>query len=369
MENLKKILCYLQTAYSRSATFIGIFSFIFAILIAAWPNIFNIEKNIIDKAGYASAKQNLSSDSINYLSSFKDGVIPDIKLYIKSIPSTISQNEKNIIIDLIKNPYDYSSLNNTIVLVILILSLGSFFYREVVGGRKYRIAHSIKNLHKSIHIIRDNWQEIFPESDGKKDLSIDNAKKYIQLSIDEFEKYISIVSGTPCRVCIKVIIDFNSLQVETFARSSSSLCINTNKDSSNDTIENNTDFKALFSSKHRFWHVPNVDTATNYQNSHLNITSHEKKSKQLGYKTSFTWPIRKVLPKTTSSEDDIEIYGFLCVDSRVSNIFSEQYDFDSGALVADFYYFLLRAYFIIANQKVKEADNAKTSPAKRGKKK
>ena len=368
MESLKKSLYYLQSLYSRSATFIGILSLIFAILIAALPNIFNIEKNVIDEEGFLSVKSSLSPESISYLTSCKNGVISDVKLYIKSIPSTISPNERSIIIDLIKTPYDYSSLNSTILLVMLILSIVSFFYRETVGGRKYRIAHSVKNLHKSIHIIRDNWQEIFPEKDGKKDLDIDKAKKYIQSSLDEFEKYISIVSGTPCRVCIKVIVDLSSLKVETFARSSSSLCIAINQDSTNDTIENNTDYKALFSARHRYWHVPNVDTATNYQNSHLNITSREKKSKLLGYKTSFTWPIRKALPKPNGGEDDIEIYGFLCADSRVANIFSEQYDFDSGALVADFYYFLMRAYFIIASQKLKEAEHAKIPSAKRSRK-
>ena len=59
-------------------------------------------------------------------------------------------------------------------------------------------------MHNSIHIIRDNWEKIFPEINGVKDLNKDNAKEYIQKSLDEFERYFSTVTGAPCRTCIKM---------------------------------------------------------------------------------------------------------------------------------------------------------------------
>ena len=74
----------------------------------------------------------------------------------------------------------------------------------------------------------------------------------------------------------------------------------------------------------------------------------------MGYNTTFTWPIRKVKHDQSGNEDKLEIYGFLCVDSKVSGVFNEKYDFESGALIADFYYFLLRAYVLISINKLEE---------------
>jgi hypothetical protein len=181
-------------------------------------------------------------------------------------------------------------------------------------------------------------------------LDKESAKEYIQKSIDDFEKFLSVVTGTPCRVCIKIISDIKTLQVKTFSRSSFSVNVKCNSDIGEDFVYNNSDFKALFEKKERYWYVNNVDTATNYINSHVDSTSNEKKSKQLGYKTSFTWPIRKI-SYYNDDNGELNIYGFLCADSKVSNVFMEKYDFDSGALIADFYYFLLKKYFDISEKK------------------
>lgn len=115
-----------------------------------------------------------------------------------------------------------------------------------------------------------------------------------------------------------------------------------------------SEFYELVEKKERCWHVKNVDIEKNYHNSHLEINSKKKRSAQLGYNTTFTWPIRKFKQGQTGNEEELEIYGFLCVDSKVSGVFKEKYDFDSGALIADFYYFLLRAYVLISASKLEE---------------
>ena len=117
----------------------------------------------------------------------------------------------------------------------------------------------------------------------------------------------------------------------------------TSRDKKQDFVYNNSDYKALIGSNNRYWCVGDVDSEPNYENSHVDNTSRVKKSKQLGYKSSFTWPIRKV-----QENGSLKLYGFLCIDSNVTKAFHERYDFDCGALVADFYYFLLRAYFKIS---------------------
>lgn len=354
MDRMKLFLCNIRSFNSKFGTFIGICSLTLGLILAFWPNLLKVESSIIDINSYDCVKNQLSDDSIKFIGPYLNNTIQDVKIFYKSIPQWLPQNEKAILIDLVNNKYNFLSINKFFLLLFIFILSAGFIYREFSGGRKYRIAHSIAYLHNSIHVIRDNWQKIFPEMDGSKYIDKDSAKEYIQKSLNEFERYFSTVTGAPCRTCIKTIVDFSSLKVETFARSSSSLCLPIANDKENDNVENNSEFYELVANKERYWHVANVDTEKNYHNSHLSINSPKKKSSQLGYSTTFTWPIRKLKQGQSGNEEELEIFGFLCVDSKVSGVFKEKYDFDSGALVADFYYFLLRAYVLISSRKLEE---------------
>lgn len=354
MDRIRLFFRHLRSFNSRLGTIIGLCSLLLAVILAFWPNLLKTDDNAINLENYECVKSQLSPEAATFLTPYLNKSIPDLKFFYKSIPASISQKETNLLVDLIHSKHDYISINHFLLLIILFLLLAGFIYREFTSGRKYRIAHSISYLHNAIHIIRDSWQKIFPERDGKKDLDKENAKEYIQKSLDEFEKFFSTVTGSPCRTCIKTIVDFSTLKVETFARSTSSTRISVNKDTADDNVNNNSEFYELLANKKRFWHVDDVDSEKNYQNSHLEINSKKKKSKQLGYKTTFTWPIRKIKHGLSGNDDKLEIYGFLCVDSKVSGVFKERYDFDSGALIADFYYFLLCAYVLISANKLEE---------------
>ncbi|HBI14230.1 MAG TPA: hypothetical protein DDY20_01710 [Desulfobulbaceae bacterium] len=354
VQRIKLIVCYIKGLRSGVGTFLSIFTLFLGLALAFWPNLLKIDHNFIEKESYECIKNQLSPEAIKFVEPFLDKEITNASIFYNSIPASLSPTEKNLLFGVIQNKNDYTSTNQLLLLVILSFILTGTVYREFTSGRKYRIAHSIYFLHHVIHIIRDNWQKIFPEHNGKKDLDKVNAKQYIQSSLNEFEKFFTTVTGAPCRACIKVIVDFSTLKVETFVRSSSSSCMPVNKDRENDKIENNSDFFELVANKARFWLVNDVDTEENYQNSHLEINSKKKKSQQLGYKTSFTWPIRKIHQHADTESNEPEIFGFLCIDSKVSGVFSDKYDFDSGALVADFYYFLLRAYFNISAMKLEE---------------
>ncbi len=359
MNRFKLFFCHVKGLHSQLGTFLSVFSLFLGLTLAFWPHLLTTDSNFIDQKDYECIKSQLSPLAINYVGPFLNKKIDNSSIFYNSIPAGITPTERNLIFSLIHNGNDYTSTNQLLLLVILAIVLIVTVYREFTSGRKYRIAHSIPFLHSAIHIIRDNWQKIFPEINGKKDLDKANAKEYIQNSLNEFEKFFSTVTGAPCRACIKVIVDFSTLKLETFVRSSSSNCLPVNKDRPNDKVENNSEFYELVANKERFWHIKNVDTEENYQNSHLEINSKKKKSQQLGYTTSFTWPIRKIRHDHASETDEPEIFGFLCIDSRVSGVFQEKYDFDSGALVADFYYFLLRAYFMISTMKLENTDDTR----------
>lgn len=354
MNRIKLFLCDLRSFNSRFGTYIGVLSLLLAFILAFWPNLLKIEMYCINVNSFNHIKGQLSSESVKFIEPYLKEPINDIKVFYKSIPESISNSERGLLIDLVQNEYDFSSVNSFLVMVFMFVVAIVFVYREFSGGRKYRIAHSIAYLHNAIHVIRDNWQKIFPEIGGKKTLDKDSAKEYIQKSLDEFERYFSTITGSPCRTCIKTIVDFEPLKVETFARSSSSVCLPIKRDTDNDNVENNSEFYELVVNKERYWHVKNIDTEKNYHNSHLEINSPKKKSSQLGYNMTFTWPIRKLKQSESGNEDEFEIYGFLCADSKVSGVFKEKYDFESGALIADFYYFLLRAYVLISTRKLEE---------------
>ncbi len=357
MNILRLFFCNLKIFHSNFGIYIGICSLILGLILAFWPNLLKIESSIIDLKSYECVKSQLSADSIKFIAPYLNSTIQDVKLFYKSIPPALSQGEKIVLIDLVADKYNFLSINKFILLLFISFLSTGFIYREFSGGRKYRIAHSLAYLHNSIHVIRDNWQKIFPETNGSKGIDKDNAKEYIQKSLNEFERYFSTVTGAPCRACIKTIVDISdisSLKVKTFARSSSSLCLPIAADNENDEVKNNSDFYELVANRERYWYVKNVDCEKNYQNSHLSINSPKKKSSQLGYSTTFTWPIRKLKQGQSGDKDDLEIFGFLCVDSKVSGVFNEKYDFDSGALIADFYYFLLRAYVLISSKKLEE---------------
>lgn len=354
MDRIGLFLRRLRSFNSRLGTIIGLCSLLLGAILAFWPNLLRTDNTVINLEKYECIKSQLSPEATTFLIPYLNKSIPDLKFFYKSIPASISQKETNLLVDLIHSEHDYTSINHFLLLIILFLLLAGFIYREFTSGRKYRIAHSISYLHNAIHIIRDNWQKIFPERNGKKDLDKENAKEYIQKSLGEFENFFSTVTGSPCRTCIKAIVGFSPLKVETFARSTSSACLTANEDTDNDKVDNNSEFYELVANRERFWHVEDVDSEKNYQNSHLEINSKKKKSKQLGYKTTFTWPIRKIKHGQSGNDDELEIYGFLCVDSKVSGVFKERYDFDSGALIADFYYFLLRVYVLISANKLEE---------------
>ena len=195
MNFLKKTWWQFRRHSSGVGTLIGLVSLLFSILLSLWPSIFNVNQTIIDSGTYHLYSDQLSTQGIAFIEKVQKENKSKYVEIIKSIPETLPANEKNKILDIIKfNPIS-SDVNKLFYLLIISLLLLLFFYRELSGGRKYRIAHSIKHLHLSIHIIRDNWKLIFQKNGKNHIVNKECAKKFIKESLDEVAHFFSIVTG------------------------------------------------------------------------------------------------------------------------------------------------------------------------------
>lgn len=339
--------------------FLGVLSILLVIFFAFWPNLFVLNRNEINVKSYEKIKKQLSPEAIDFLEMYKNEQIDDLKEFAKSIPGIITIEERNRIIDLVKNRPDYPGVSQFLISASFIVLIIFFVARELTAGRKFRIAQSINYLHSSIHIIRDNWDLMFPLEGFSRNVDDKMMRKNMIISLDYFEDFFSVVTGSPCRACIKVIspdkqvADMDDLVVKTFVRSSFAKSSHSRNDTKNDKIISNSDFCALAIHKERYWYIKDVDKERGYSNSHINIALTKSPSKQLGYKSTFTWPIRRHI-----DDGEFELFGFLCLDSKTSDVFDPRYDFDCGALVADFYYFLISIYINVlsANNNGAESD-------------
>ena len=166
-------------------------------------------------------------------------------------------------------------------------------------------------------------------------------------AMDELAKAFSIVTGTSCRACVKMIeisedidikkIKTEDIKVKTFCRTTG---VKTGEDLH--PIAYNTDFSELFNRPDKRWFfgndLPKLQQTQDYKNSADGWKER--------YRSTIVWPIRDYDPQNTESP---QLLGFLCVDSRSLTPFSEDFDYPLGAMVAD----VLRKYLLqVANVKV-----------------
>lgn len=237
-----------------------------------------------------------------------------------------------------------STIDSSIVWVfgIYIFTIASMLVvREYTYSRKARYAEAMKQLHKCAHEIRDSYWAIESNNAG---LCMESVKS----SLNSFASAFSIVTGTSCRACIKVIehdsskdpVDFYT---RTFCRNQK-VAQSTNRDDPA-PLEKNTDFKILYQQDddENYFLSNNLTKRKRYQNSNW-PSRHDKravfiKERKYQYISTIVWPIR-----SREVESNPEVIGFLCVDSLTRGVFERRYDVDTGAIIADMLYPLLSKY-------------------------
>ena len=219
-----------------------------------------------------------------------------------------------------------------------------FVWREVVFSRKARFAESTKNIHACVHSIRDAHKSI-----DKKDK--EQALANLTKSLDALSVAFSIITGTHCRACIKIIVVKRSnhsgendnvvVSTETLVRNSSSYS-NKNQSAKSSPISDNTDFNVIFTDDEKYYLCNDLTKELGYINS--NWPNHPDKRRDFINKRTYDYASTLVLPIRSGGMEGEKDIGFLCIDSLTRNIFERRYDVDHAAIVADTLYYLLLRY-------------------------
>ena len=173
-------------------------------------------------------------------------------------------------------------------------------------------------------------------------------KRSIQSSLASLSSAFSIVTGTSCRSCIKIIKHDDAQDPPVFytetLRRNRKIPKTQNKDDPAQ-IDHNTDFNILYATdnEENFFFAGNLLKRKHYDNSNWPSKHDEReafiKKKKYKYVSTIVWPIRE-----REGDDAPKVIGFLCVDSMARNAFWRRYDIDYGATIADVLYPILLEY-------------------------
>lgn len=243
---------------------------------------------------------------------------------------------------------DVSILIFAIYIVLLAILLVE---REFDYSRKARYAEAMSALHKCSHRFRDAFHEIIQGQDKER------VRKEIRELLIPFANAFTLITSTRCRACIKIINVKKSQKdkrdnietkkrkyyAETFARSDTP-DLSLDKDKEAD-IEKNTDFSKIFFRQENYYMCNNLINQNPYLNSNWPSDPDERKKfierEEYDYISAVVWPIQS---KPATPFDKPVVIAFLCVDSLSRNVFTRRYDIDTGAIIADSLYPILKVF-------------------------
>jgi hypothetical protein len=164
-------------------------------------------------------------------------------------------------------------------------------------------------------------------------------------SLRRLAEAYTLVTGYPCRACIKMIqappgtlTGDRDLLVSTLCRD------NEEGDPPRhapDRIGENTDFKQIFTENAMLFFSNDLiaQLKRGYRNSHWREEDIEKGN--LDYLATIVWPIERSLTPYALQPQQREIIGFLCVDTKQVKTFQKTYDEALGASFAQTLYLVL----------------------------
>jgi hypothetical protein len=238
--------------------------------------------------------------------------------------------------------------------VILLIFL---IYFTFTYSRKARYAEATKCMHTALHAARDAYHYLdWCRSKDHDDVVFDENRlcMYMKTVLTSISEAFSIVAGVKCRVSIKVLGQNtdNQLYVRTLARDevSQTQCDKRDLSESNKhLVTKNTDFHLITEGLSDYFFEGDLEHYPNYMNT--SIDEHDGLRGQkwsLPYKSTIVWPIRYVFNRHERDDSQgncqEDIYGFLTVDSSSKNAFSERYDVQMGATLADALFPVMNAY-------------------------
>lgn len=269
--------------------------------------------------------------------------------------------------DLVKRFFDVAGYELIVascyIITLSVLIIVWFIFRQYQTVRKEKYANIMDKIHNVQHKLRNMHTFMIdnePKPDAKAksyDVYISNIKMKFKEIMDDVANIYSMLSGTRCRACIKVLTekDGGQVYVDALVRDSSSSQrwseLDTYRSKNNiDLLDENHIFKLLFSEKKKAWsyHCHDVRSQEGlFSTSEAAYTSAAapnptpKKlwekllptAKQVPYRSTITCVIRHPpLDEDTSKE---AVAGFLCVDSESSGAFEPRWDIELCFSFAD----------------------------------
>jgi hypothetical protein len=196
-----------------------------------------------------------------------------------------------------------------------------------------KVKQGVSKLRRKVR--RARYAEILPHlrtavrsilAESLRSHTVDEQKAVLAKVMDEVAKAFSILTGSSCRACVKVCRNKRGnkeLQASTFCRHSAER--HTGDDH---PVAHNTDFNDLYQDHSKKWFfgndLPAMAGEKGYNNTSMGWI--EK------YRATLVWPIRSL---TDNPQATPTLLGFLCVDSKMAQAFSEEFDYEVGAIVAD----------------------------------
>lgn len=218
--------------------------------------------------------------------------------------------------------------------VILLLFLGYFIHAY---SRKARYAEATACVHQAVHELRDTSSYLTSCLHGVEKYELAEVKTHIATSLESVSRAYSIVTGTNCRVSVKILGGSDRAYVKTLARDSASARTCHEKDKAEGKrhmVVKNTDYNLILNAGRSYFFCNNIPSSREYTN-----TSKDEYGEKLPYAAAIVLPIRSVdSQQSEGAADRYRCLGFLTVDSSARNAFLEKYDVQLGAIIADTLY-------------------------------
>jgi hypothetical protein len=220
--------------------------------------------------------------------------------------------------------------------VVLLLFLFWFIH---MYSRKARYAEAMRLVHSSVHDIRDiagYLERCVRRTDSFSPAVLKGA---LQGCLDAAAMAFSMVTGARCRVCIKVVggTSESSAYVTTACRDKLSeqekdCKARDTKEGASHLISQNSDFNYLVYGGNSYYLNGDIQGSHGYMNSSKSFYKDK-----LPYRSAIVLPIRRTFAVSSDTTLDRapEVVGFLCIDSHSRFSFTEKYDVQMGAILAD----------------------------------
>lgn len=223
-----------------------------------------------------------------------------------------------------------------VYVLVLLLFLGYFI---VSYSRKARYSEAMYCIHSAIHQIRDAHSYL--EHCRKAPVEYEGAKfeQMLRAVLDSVAQAFDIVSAVGNRACIKVLAGSSGREfARTLCRDSASHERHKDDDKQEKEkhlIDLNTDFHLLAKGEGRYFLSNDLRRYPFYMNTSLGPDVHKAITWSLPYVSSLVFPIRLTKDASGSGVKGIKVLGFLAVDSAARGAYTERYDVEMGAIVAD----------------------------------